>query len=186
MGRESGILSEHPIEHVMAKGHDFYMDEALKEARRAYEADEVPVGCIIVFKGRVIARSHNQVELLRDATAHAEMIAITQASEALGDWRLDDAVLYVTKEPCPMCAGAIVLSRMGAVVFGARDFKAGSVLSVHDIREIETQLNAVGSLEIVADIMGVESSSLLKDFFLEKRRGKPGSLKNGRKSNPRG
>jgi len=173
----------------MERGHIFYMDEALKEARRAYDAGEVPVGCVIVHKGRVVARSHNQVELLRDATAHAEMIAITQASEFLGDWRLEDAVLYVTKEPCPMCAAAIVLSRLAGVVFGARDEKAGGVLSVSDIREIEMQLNASGCLEIVPDVKGDESSSLLRDFFIEKRKrrqgmGKPvpgycGEAKNG-------
>lgn len=155
--------------HVKKKDHDYYMGEALKEAFIAWDAGEVPVGCIIANKGMIIARAHNQVEMLRDATAHAEMIAITQAGEALGDWRLKGAVLYVTKEPCPMCAGAIVLSRLGGLVFGARDDKAGAVMTVHDICELERQLNSDGSLDIIAGVREKECSSLLRNFFREKR-----------------
>ena len=98
--------------------HDHYMQLALREAQRSADNDEVPVGAIIVKAGAVIGRAHNQTELLKDPTAHAEMIAITQAASAVGDWRLTDTILYVTKEPCPMCAGAIVLARIPVVVFG--------------------------------------------------------------------
>src|SRR6266849_10773006 len=90
-----------------------FMREALRQAQKAYEADEVPVGAVVVRAGRIIARAFNQVELLKDATAHAEMLALTQAEEAVGDWRLTECTLYVTKEPCPMCAGAIVNVRLG-------------------------------------------------------------------------
>src|SRR4029434_4170497 len=111
----------------------YFMGEALRQAARAYEAEEVPVGAVIVRQGRIIARSFNQVELLRDATAHAEMLAITQAEQAVGDWRLTDCTLYVTKEPCPMCAGAIVHVRLTRVVFGASDAKGGAAGSVMNL-----------------------------------------------------
>src|SRR4030095_4706464 len=101
----------------------YFMSEALRMAVRAYEAEEVPVGAVIVRDGRIIARAFNQVELLKDATAHAEMLALTQAEGAVGDWRLTDCTLYITKEPCPMCAGAIVHCRLARVVFGAPDPK---------------------------------------------------------------
>src|SRR5881392_3093023 len=100
-----------------------FMREALRQAQKAYEADEVPVGAVVVRAGRIIARAYNQVELLKDATAHAEMLALTQAEAAVGDWRLTDCDLYVTKEPCPMCAGAMVHVRVARVVFGASDPK---------------------------------------------------------------
>src|SRR5207244_12562911 len=95
-----------------------FMREALRQAQKAYEADEVPVGCVVVRAGKIIARACNQVELLKDATAHAEMLALTQAEAAVGDWRLIDCELYVTKEPCPMCAGAIVHTRLRRFIFG--------------------------------------------------------------------
>src|SRR5258705_10171877 len=98
---------------------DYFMGEALRQAAKAYEADEVPVGAVVVREGKIIARAANQVELLKDATAHAEMLAITQAEECVGDWRLNDCTLYVTKEPCPMCAGAIIHVRLARIVFGA-------------------------------------------------------------------
>src|SRR6266581_4837454 len=103
-----------------------FMQEALRLAMKARAADEVPVGAVVVREGRIIARGFNQVELLKDATAHAEMLALTAAEEAVGDWRLTDCTLYVTKEPCPMCAGAIVHVRLARVVFGARDLKGGA------------------------------------------------------------
>src|SRR5262245_16433338 len=103
----------------------YFMGEALRQAKRAYEAAEVPVGAVVVRAGRIIARAFNQVEMLKDATAHAEMLALTQAEEAVGDWRLSDCTLYVTKEPCPMCAGAIVDVRLSRVVFGAGELKSG-------------------------------------------------------------
>src|SRR5205823_13756743 len=100
---------------------EYFMREALRMAQKAYEAKEVPVGAVVVRKGRIIARAFNQVELLKDATAHAEMLALTQAEEAVGDWRLADCAIYVTKEPCPMCAGAIVHVRLARLVYGAND-----------------------------------------------------------------
>lgn len=105
---------------------DYFMSEALRQARRAYASDEVPVGAVIVHEGRIIARAFNQVEVLKDATAHAEMLALTQAQTVVEDWRLNQCSLYVTKEPCPMCAGAIVHTRLQRVIFGVSDPKAGA------------------------------------------------------------
>src|SRR5215203_4879694 len=104
----------------------YFMGEALRQAHRAWEAEEVPIGAVIVHEGRIIARAYNQVETLKDATAHAEMLAITQAESVLGDWRLNECELYVTKEPCPMCAGALVHVRMKRVVFGCADPRGGA------------------------------------------------------------
>src|SRR5260370_32658414 len=104
---------------------DYFMGEALRQAQKAFKVEEVPIGAVIVREGRIIARAYNQVETLKDATAHAEMLAITQAEAAVGDWRLNDCTLYVTKEPCPMCAGAIVHVRLTRVVFGLSDPKGG-------------------------------------------------------------
>lgn len=143
-----------------------FMREAIREAERAFEKGEVPVGAVIVHKGRIIGRAHNQVEQLKDATAHAEMIALTQASSALGDWRLDGAELYVTKEPCPMCAGAITLSRVGRVIFGARDEKAGAAGSKLNILQ-DGCLNH--RVEIVGCVEEEGCSTLLKDFFCARR-----------------
>ena len=109
---------------------EYFMREALRQAQKAYAADEVPVGAVVVLEGKIIGRAHNQVELLRDATAHAEMLALTQAEAAVGDWRLTDCDLYVTKEPCAMCAGAIVHTRMRRVIFGCADPSAGAAGSV--------------------------------------------------------
>src|SRR5215510_6825435 len=103
----------------------YFMGEALRQAARAYEAEEVPIGAVVVREGRIIARAFNQVELLKDATAHAEMLALTQAEETVGDWRLTDCTLYVTKEPCAMCAGALVHTRIRRVIFGCTDPSAG-------------------------------------------------------------
>ena len=146
---------------------DRYMGEALRQAVRAYEAEEVPVGAVIVRAGRIIARAYNQVELLKDATAHAEMLAITQAEAAVGDWRLNDCVLYVTKEPCPMCAGAMVHARLGKVVFGVGDSKAGAAGSALNLLQFPT-LNH--RCEIVGGVRADESRRLLKSFFAEQRK----------------
>jgi tRNA(adenine34) deaminase len=113
---------------------EFFMRQALQQAALAVEAGEVPVGAIIVRAQTVIGRAYNQVELLKDPTAHAEMIAITQAASAIGDWRLTDTVLYVTKEPCPMCAGAIVLARISRVVFGAYDPQNSGMIKVAEVQ----------------------------------------------------
>src|SRR5215210_2507109 len=109
----------------------YFMGEALRQARRAWEAEEVPIGAVVVHGGRIIARAYNQVETLKDATAHAEMLAITQAESVIGDWRLEECELFVTKEPCPMCAGALVHVRLRRVIFGcfsAKDGAAGSLM----------------------------------------------------------
>src|SRR5215211_3890776 len=106
---------------MLASPDASFMREALRQAEKALRAEEVPIGAVVVQAGRVIARAYNQVELLKDATAHAEMLAITQAEAAVGDWRLNDCDLYVTKEPCPMCAGALVHVRMRRVIFGCPD-----------------------------------------------------------------
>src|SRR5882724_11862645 len=152
----------------------YFMSEALRMAMRAYQAEEVPVGAVVVREGRILARAFNQVELLKDATAHAEMLALTQAEEALGDWRLTGCTLYVTKEPCPMCAGAMVHVRLARVVFGARDPKAGAAGSALNLLQFPT-LNH--RCEITAGVREPECRALLQSFFAEQRE-KPGE-KNG-------
>ncbi len=144
----------------------YFMGEALRQAARAYEAEEVPVGAVIVREGRIIARASNQVELLKDATAHAEMLALTQAQNAVGDWRLTDCTLYVTKEPCPMCAGAIVHTRLARVVFGAGDPKGGAAGGALNLLQFPT-LNH--RCEITSGVRLEECRALLKSFFAEQR-----------------
>ncbi|MGH6959888.1 MAG: tRNA adenosine(34) deaminase TadA, partial [Dongiaceae bacterium] len=128
----------------------------------------VPVGAVIVRGGRIIARAFNQVELLKDATAHAEMLALTQAEHAVGDWRLTDCTLYVTKEPCPMCAGAIVHTRLARVVFGAPDPKAGAAGSALNLLQFPT-LNH--RCEITAGVRDAECRAMLRNFFAAQRAG---------------
>jgi len=147
--------------------HEFYMRLAFQEAQQAFEEEEVPVGAIIVHEDRVIASAHNQREGLRDPTAHAEMIAITQAAESLGDWRLEDCLLYVTLEPCPMCAGAIVQSRIPWVVYGALDPKAGAVDTLYQLLA-DPRLNH--TCQTVGQIMAAECAELLSRFFQQRRR----------------
>jgi tRNA(adenine34) deaminase len=144
----------------------YFMGEALRQARQAYNAEEVPVGAVVVREGRIIARAYNQVELLKDATAHAEMLALTQAEAAVGDWRLNDCTLYVTKEPCPMCAGAIVHTRIGRVVFGASDTKAGAAGSALNLLQWPT-LNH--RCEVTGGVRLDECRALLRSFFAEQR-----------------
>jgi len=144
----------------------YFMGEAIRQALRAYEAEEVPIGAVIVRDGRIIARAFNQVELLRDATAHAEMLAITQAEEAMGDWRLTECTLYVSKEPCPMCAGAIIHTRVARVVCGASDVKAGAAGSAMNLLQFPT-LNH--HADITSRVREPECRSLLQAFFAEQR-----------------
>ncbi len=154
--------------------HEYFMRLALQEARRAEESGEVPTGCVIVRPdatnpdgpATLLGKAHNQVEQLRDPTAHAEILAITQAAAALGDWRLTDTILYVTKEPCAMCAGAIVLARIRTVVFGATDPKRGGAVSVFNILS-HPALNH--RCEVVAGVMAPECAGLLRGFFRERR-----------------
>ena len=147
--------------------HEYYMGLALAEARKAAQADEVPVGAVIVgADGKLLARAHNQKETLHDPTAHAEMIAITQAAEALGDWRLEGAALYCTIEPCVMCAGALVHARVARVFYGARDPKWGGCGSIFDIACCD-RLNH--RIEVTGGVLESECVGLLRDFFLGKR-----------------
>jgi tRNA(adenine34) deaminase len=154
---------------------DYFMGEALRQAAKAYEKGEVPVGAVIVREGRIIARAFNQVEELKDATAHAEMLALTQAETAVGDWRLTDCTLYVTKEPCPMCAGAIVHTRIARVVFGASDPKGGAAGGALNLLQFPT-LNH--RCDITAGIRLEECRAMLQNFFSEQRLAK----KNGHDS----
>jgi tRNA(adenine34) deaminase len=144
-----------------------FMQEALRLARKAFEKEEVPVGALVVRAGRIIARAFNQVELLKDATAHAEMLAITQAEAAVGDWRLNECDLYVTKEPCPMCAGALVHVRMRRVVFGCSDPRGGAAGGTINLLQLPG-LNH--RCEIVAGILGQECAALLQAFFQARRK----------------
>ena len=143
------------------------MRAALREAEASEGADEVPVGCVIVHDGTIIGRGHNQVEALQDATAHAEIVAIGAASNALGSWRLNECTLYVTLEPCAMCAGAIVLARLGRMVYGATDPKAGACGSVLDVIH-EPKLNH--RVEVANGVLAEECGGLLRRFFERKRR----------------
>lgn len=143
------------------------MQEALKQAKIAFEKDEVPVGCVITHKNKIISRAHNQVELLKDPTAHAEMIAITQATNFLKSKWLCDSSLYVTIEPCSMCAGALVLSRIKNIYFGAKDPKTGACGSVVNIVN-NKKLNH--RIKVKGGILEKECGELLKKFFKEKRR----------------
>jgi tRNA(adenine34) deaminase len=147
--------------------HDHFMRIALEEAEQAIRENEVPVGAIIVYEGRVIARSHNQREQLHDPTAHAEMIAITQAAESRQSWRLDACTLYVTLEPCPMCAGAILQARLPTVVYGATDPKAGAVDSLFRLLN-DPRLNH--RVETVAGVLAAPCGEILTRFFQEQRR----------------
>jgi len=148
-------------------GDHHWMGEALRQAQKAATKEEVPVGAVIVHQGRIIARAYNQVEMLKDATAHAEMLAITQAEGAIGDWRLNECDLYVTKEPCAMCAGAMVHVRLRRVIFGcssAKDGAAGSLLNLLQYPALNHQC------QITSGIRAEESQELLQGFFRERRR----------------
>jgi len=151
----------------MSKKNEFYMSEALKEAQKAFAEDEVPVGAVIVHKDKIIARGHNQVERLKDPTAHAEMIAITSAASYLGTKWLNESSLYVTIEPCSMCAGALVLARIKSLYFGAPDPKAGACGSVVNITN-HKKLNH--RIKVAGGILQGECGSILKGFFKKKRK----------------
>jgi tRNA(adenine34) deaminase len=149
--------------------HEHFMREALKEARKSFEEGDVPVGAIIVYDNKIIARAHNQVELLKDPTAHAEILAITQAAAALNAERLYNASLYVTLEPCSMCAGAMVLGRIENVYYAARDQKAGACGSLYTIVD-DDRLNH--QVKVIHGLLQKEGEELLKEFFRTLRRDK--------------
>ena len=150
---------------------EYFMREALRMAQKAYDANEVPVGAVVVRQGKIIARAYNQVELLKDATAHAEMLALTQAEAAVGDWRLIECDLYVTKEPCAMCAGALMHTRVRRVIFGCADPSAGAAGSVMNLLQMPA-LNH--RCDIVSGILQDECAVILQDFFRTKRKLKSG------------
>lgn len=149
-----------------------FMKEALKEAQKAYKKGEVPIGCVIVKDGKIVTRAHNLKEKKNDATAHAEILAIKKAAKKLGGWRLDGCEIYVTLEPCSMCAGAIIQSRLNRLIFGAMDAKAGAIGSKLNLMDIEFN----HKVEVVQEILEGECKGILKSFFKELRDKKLQSL----------
>ena len=144
----------------------YFMKQALREAEKAFEADEVPVGAVVVHKNKIIGKAHNQIKLLKDPTAHAEMIAVTQSCEALGSERLPETTLYVTLEPCPMCVGAMILAKIGRLVYGAREPKTGACGSkVHLLADADWN----HKFKIQEGLLEFESAALLQEFFKKKR-----------------
>lgn len=146
---------------------NYYMSLALEEARIAAQEGEVPVGAIIVRNGEVIAKAHNQVETQKLGTAHAEMLALEQASHKLGAWRLDDCTLYVTKEPCPMCAGAMVNCRLMRVVYGCNDPVFGAAGSCINVASLPGYIHSV---QVTSGIMADEALEIIRDFFKNRRK----------------
>lgn len=146
---------------------EMFMQEALLEARKAFEQDEVPVGAVAVFQGEIIARAHNQVEALQDASAHAELLCIREASKVLGNWRLLGVTLYTTLEPCVLCAGAILSSRVERLVWGAPDIRQGADGSWVPLFSFSHPMHKV---EITKNVLQDLSAALMKAFFQEKRR----------------
>ena len=142
------------------------MEEALRQARKAVAKGEVPVGAVLVVKGKIVTRAHNQVEELKDATAHAEMLAVTAAAGELDGWRLTEATVYVTKEPCPMCAGALVLSRVKRVVYGAADPRMGAAGGAMNLLQFAGMNH---QCEVTGGVRAEECRDLLKEFFQAKR-----------------
>jgi tRNA(adenine34) deaminase len=164
-------VSDEPV--IDLESDAYFMQEAMREARRAYADEEVPIGAVVVRESRVIARAWNQVETLKDATAHAEMLALTAAQTAMGDWRLEGCTLYVTKEPCPMCAGAIVHCRPERVVFGCADLKAGAAGGWINLLDANPPLNH--RCDITSGVMEEECLGMLQSFFREAREKKAAS-----------
>lgn len=165
LDNDPGVEHEGPI--IDLQSDAYFMGQALREARKAFAGGEVPVGAVVVHEGKIISRASNQVELLKDATAHAEMLALTSAQHALGDWRLEKCTLYVTKEPCPMCAGAIVHCRPDRVVFGCPDPKAGAAGGWINLLESNPPLNH--RCDVTPGVLGEECLLLIQSFFREAR-----------------
>jgi len=152
---------------------NFYMGLALDEARKAYDIGEIPIGAIVVVEGKIVASGHNMREIWHDATAHAEMIVIREACQKLGRWRLTGATLYVTIEPCPMCAGALVMSRIDRLVYGSADYKAGAVESIFNV----TQNSALNhSMMVTSGVRTDECAGIMKDFFRNRRKQKKSDI----------
>ena len=159
------MVSEELI--IDLQSDEFFMQQALREAQRAYAATEVPIGAVVVRDGQVISRAWNQVETLKDATAHAEMLALTAAQTVMEDWRLEGCTLYVTKEPCPMCAGAIVHCRPERVVFGCPDAKGGAAGGWINLLDANPPLNH--KCAVTSGVMADECAGMLQSFFREAR-----------------
>lgn len=155
------VFEEHSLQP-----HDRWMFAALDLARQAFEEGEVPVGAVIVHREQIVGTGYNQREQLRDPTAHAEMLAITQAAESLGSWRLLDCTLYCTLEPCPMCAGAIVQARLPTVIYGTADPKAGACHSLYEITD-DARLNHRAM--VIGGVMQPECQAILREFFAQQR-----------------
>lgn len=155
-----------PVQHIPQNDDEKFMLEALKEAWKAFQAKEVPVGAVLVHKGRIIARGHNQVEVLKDATAHAEMLCITVGEAALENWRLAETTLYCTIEPCSMCAGAILLSRVPTLVWGAKDIRHGANGSWVDIF---AKPHPTHTVAIRSGVLEEECAAMMRAFFQERR-----------------
>lgn len=143
-----------------------YMQEALLEARKAAYMAEVPIGAVVVYRNKIVARAHNEVETRKDATAHAEILAIQRASEVIGDWRLKEAALYVTLEPCVMCIGALINSRVAELYFGAYDERQGAVGSVFDL-SADSQLPH--AIRVYPEVCADQSREMLQSFFKKLR-----------------
>ena len=157
---------------------EYFMRIALRQAEEAFAADEVPIGAVAVRNGEIIARAWNQVELLKDATAHAEILVLTQAAAALGDWRLEDVEIFVTKEPCAMCAGAMVNARVKRVIFGSKDEKYGACGSALDVTGFKGMLHNV---EVSSGVLEWECTGIIKEFFQRVRKKKNLSGKHSEK-----
>ena len=145
---------------------EIFMKEAIKQAKRAYKQDEVPIGCVIVQDGKVIARAYNKRNMKRNPLAHAEIMAINKAAKVTGDWRLEDCVMYITLEPCQMCAGAIVQARIPKVVIGSMNPKAGCAGSILNLLQVQAFNHQV---ELVKGVMEKECTDMLQEFFKELR-----------------
>lgn len=147
-------------------GHQDWMRLALEQAKIAYDLGEVPIGAVVIYNNQVLALAHNEKEQRQDPTAHAEILAVQRATEKLGAWRLSDATLYVTLEPCPMCAGALVQARLKTLVYGAADLKGGAAGSVMNVLDVNRWNHRV---EVIVGVMEEECSIILKDFFSKRR-----------------
>ena len=151
----------------MMQEHTLFMKEALKEAKKAFDKDEVPVGAVLVVQGKIVSRGHNQVELLQDATAHAEMICLTAGAGETRNWRLLDATLYCTLEPCAMCAGAMFASRIKRLVWAAPDLRVGANGSWIDLF---SQKHPIHTIEVVPNVLQAEAADLMRAFFQKQRK----------------
>ncbi len=151
----------------MNRDDTFFMQLAYNQAIEAWKADEVPIGAVVVHNGEIIGQAHNQVEASNDATAHAEMLAITQACSAIGDWRLNEATLYVTKEPCPMCSGAMIMARVGRVVYAFSDPNMGGMGGAFDVNAVST-LNH--HTQVTTGVLEEQCRMIVRSFFELKRK----------------